>query len=369
MILRFLIFFTVMCTVIFFTHFFLYKSHVNFIDIKDIRIKRGIIIFYVGISTLLILSMFVTRLVSNKFIDILYFMSSLWLGILTCLVLINTTNLLFFGIIKIFDLNINLKNLHFVFLGICLLISIYGVHNYYNIKYNIVEIGIKNLPKKWEDKNIILISDVHIGSFRGKKFISSFVEKINEKNPDIIFILGDLFDGIKLNVDEITDELSKLKANEKIYFIYGNHDNYTDSSDVYNIVTKSGFFILNDTTVLHDGVEIVGINHSNVHNNRIFAKIIVNQNNNPKFLLSHEPIRNVNLLESNEIDLQLAGHTHAGQFFPFTLITKAIYREMNYGLYDFGSFKNFTSSGLGAWGPAFRIFTHSEIVQLKFFKE
>jgi predicted MPP superfamily phosphohydrolase len=314
--------------------------------------------------------MIVTRATTSKIVDILYFISSLWLGILTYLFLFNVLNWGIFGIFKGFNLNINLKFLHLIFLGFVFLVTVYGVYNYYNIKDKVVEIKIKNLPESWEKKRVFLISDIHIGSFRDERFISRIVENLNNKNADIIIICGDLFDGTKIDVEKTSEELSKLHANEKVYFVFGNHDTYTKAEDVYKVLNNSNFYILDNASINHDEVDIVGINYSSMHDEKVFAALKESDTlMKPKILLSHEPIRDLKKLEDFGIDLQLSGHTHGGQFFPFNLITKAMYREMNYDLHDFGSFQSFTSSGLGAWGPPFRIFTNSEIVQLKFVKK
>jgi len=370
MILRFLIVFTLILGLILLAHFFIYKTHIKFIDIQSIVKKRMIVGFYFGMFFLTFFSMFITRITTGKYIDILYFISSLWLGILVYLFIFIVLNWAVYGVFKVLKININFKIIHLIFLGFVFFVTIYGVYNYYNIKDKIVEIKIKNLPDKWEQKRVFLISDIHIGSFRNEQFISKFANNLNNKNADIIFICGDLFDGTKLEVDKISKELSKLHAKEKVYFVFGNHDNYSNVADVYKILNNANFHVLDNASINHDSVNIVGINFANMHDEKVFTALKEHYNINiPKILLSHEPIKDLKKLEDFEIDLQISGHTHGGQFFPFTLITKSIYGKMNYGLHDFGKFKSLTSSGLGAWGPPFRIFTNSEIVQIKFVKE
>lgn len=367
MAIKFLIMFTVMLTVIFLAHYFLYKSHIKFLDIQSMRYKRAIIVFYVGMFVLLFFSMFAVRTWNNKMVDLIYFTSTLWLGILTYLFIFNLVNWLLVYGFKVFHFNANFKIIHLVFLGFTVIVTILGVINYYNIRNTKITVEIENLPKSWENKKVILVSDIHVGSFRNEAFVKNIVTKINNKNADIVIICGDLFDGTKLDVDKISAELSKLHANEKIYFVFGNHDLYSKTEDVYAILNKTNFHILDNASIIHDSVEIVGINHKSLHDASVFSALKSEYKKNyPIIFLSHEPVRNIQQLIDLEIDLQLSGHTHGGQFAPFNFITTSMYGEMNYGLHDFGEFKSFTSSGLGAWGPAFRIFSRSEIVEIKF---
>jgi len=367
MILRFIIFLTIVFSIIFFGHFLIYKTQIKFLDIQNIASKRYLIMFYSLIFGLLFVSMFATRAANNWFVNSMYYVSILWLPILMYLFLFSSATWIIFGISKIINFQINFKILYYVFLSLVVLITIFGMFTYYNIKHEIVTIEIKNLPEKWKHKKVLLISDIHIGNFRDDKFIANFVEILNKQNADIIFICGDLFDGTKLEIENTANQLNKLKANQKIYFVYGNHETFSHQESVDKIIAKTKFIVLNNQIDTIDGVNIMGINHTALHNDSVIKMLAAkNSNNNPTIFLCHEPMKNIDNLKLLNIDLQLSGHTHAGQFFPINLITKAIYGKMNYGYADFGDFKQFTSSGLGVWGPPLRIMSQSEFVDIKF---
>jgi len=367
MIIRFIIFLTVIFSIIFFGHFVVYKTQIKFLEIQNIAIKRYIIIFYVSFFALLFISMFATRMANNWFVNSMYYVAILWLPVLMYLFLFSSATWLIYGIFKIINIQFNFKILYSIFLGLVFLITVYGVFNYYNIRHEKVTIRIKNLPEKWKDKKVLLISDIHIGNFRGEKFIANFVDILNKQNADIIFICGDMFDGTQLEIDKTANELKKLKANQKIYFVYGNHETFSKQESVDKIIAKTNFVVLNNEIDSIDGVNIMGINHTALHNDSVI-KLLHNKNSNgnPTIFLCHEPMKSIENLNYLKVDLQLSGHTHNGQFFPINLITKAIYGKMNYGYADFGTFQQFTSSGLGVWGSPLRIMSQSEFVDIKF---
>jgi predicted MPP superfamily phosphohydrolase len=310
-----------------------------------------------------------TRTAQGSFANGLYYASVLWLPALNYLIIFTLAAWAVLGISLNFSLNMNPKHLQYAVFALTAFTMTWGISNYYNLKHTKIEVPVKNLPETWSKKKILLISDLHIGNYRNEHFVKKSVEKLNAQKPDIIIIAGDLFDGAAFNIQRVEEELSRLEATEAVYFSYGNHEHYSDSTAVAQISKAAGFTVLNNRSLTHHGVNISGIQHQDMRNPAIHAQLkndISEENKNaPTLFICHEPLRDKAALESLGVDLQLSGHTHNGQFFPFNLITRAIYGKMNYGLSDFGSFYSYTSSGMGVWGPAFRCMSRSEFVEIQ----
>jgi hypothetical protein len=105
--------------------------------------------------------------------------------------------------------------------------GIYGVVNARMIRIKRIEIKLLGLPEAWRNKKAVLISDLHLGQINTSKFVRKVISLVNAQNPDIIFIAGDLYDGVKVDTKKIIEPLKKLQSKDGVYFITGNHDGFT----------------------------------------------------------------------------------------------------------------------------------------------
>jgi predicted MPP superfamily phosphohydrolase len=171
-----------------------------------------------------------------------------------------------------------------------------------------------------------------------------------------------------------------LKPLEKItaphYFVYGNHDVMTGKEEVIENMKNVGVIVLQNEIACFGELQIVGLNNMPADTNSfdphaknekesiksIMEKLSIDENR-PAIALHHRPV-GVEYLEKKKIDLLLAGHTHAGQLFPSTLIAKAVF-PYNKGLYKYKDMNIFVSTGIGTAGPPVKIGTDSEIILLK----
>jgi len=212
---------------------------------------------------------------------------------------------------------------------------------------------------------IVAASDIHLGNTIDKKRLKSYVTLINNQQPDIVLLAGDVSDRsmipvIKQNMDE---ELREIKAPLGVFAISGNHEYFAETPTMTaDYLKNAGITYLKDDVALIDNSFYVLGRDDRSNANRKNLDQIVNglDKNKPKILLDHQPFH-LEDAEKNDIDLQISGHTHNGQFFPGNFIVKTMY-ELAYGYLKKGKTHYYVSSGLGLWGPQYRIGTQSEIV-------
>jgi predicted MPP superfamily phosphohydrolase len=219
--------------------------------------------------------------------------------------------------------------------------------------------------KKENSLKIVVVSDVHIGYIINKKKLRQYVDTINTQDADIVFIVGDLCDNViePLIDQKIYEELMDIKSRLGVYMVTGNHEHYGGNKDAkISYFKKCGLIVLEDSVALIDNRFYVAGRKDRTDKNRITTNDLLQglDTSKPIILLDHQPY-NLDASVSAGVDLHLSGHTHDGQFFPITLITKAIY-EVSAGYKLKGNTHIYVTSGLGLWGPPIRLGTKSEFV-------
>ena len=244
----------------------------------------------------------------------------------------------------------------------------YGIYHAQDIQIKKVDIEIPNLPSSWKGKKAIWVSDVHLGQIRSKDFLQRIVTLIQRQNPDIVFIGGDLYDGVKVNEKEIISPLSSLKTPLGVYFITGNHEEFSDNVHFINAVRSVGVQVLNNEKVLVSGMDIIGVDDKDSASRNSFIKLMdsfVLASDTPSILLKHQP-KDIDVAEKSGVSLQISGHTHRAQMWPLGIVPRLVYKGFDYGLRSLGSTQVFTSSGVGTWGPPVRVGSDAEIVEITF---
>ena len=242
-----------------------------------------------------------------------------------------------------------------------------------NYNFNHPEVVTLNLKseKPFQNKEIkiVAVSDIHLGISIDKKNLKRYVELINEQKPDLVLLAGDISDRlmepiIRQNMEE---EFRAIKAPMGVYAINGNHEHYAETSDATaKFLQKAGVIVLRDTVEMVDNrFYIVGRDDLTNPKRKSLSQIINGlDKNKPLILMDHQPYH-LEEAEQNNIDFQISGHTHNGQFFPGNLFVKRMY-ELSYGYLKKGKTHFYVSSGLGLWGPQYRIGTQSELVVINF---
>ena len=192
--------------------------------------------------------------------------------------------------------------------------------------------------------------------------------KILKEEPDAIFIAGDLYDGTAIEAQRAAEPLSKLVAPHGVYFVAGNHEEFGDDSKYLHAIAAAGVRVLNNEKVELDGLQVIGVPYRNATQKRHLASALDQvrlDRARASILLTHAP-DHPEIAEAAGISLQLSGHTHLGQFLPWSWMARRVYRQFVYGLSRIGKMQIFTSSGAGTWGPPVRLGSISEIVMLEF---
>lgn len=356
---------------VFVGHFFIYYSIKKLFGLEenDQRKKQvGTVLFLGAISfaAATVLAHWSQNVVTKNF----YLLAGLWLGLALNLDIVFCLGWILVGAGKILKKKLNLKIIGGLAIIVAVIFSGYGVWSAYSPKVKEITVNIKNLPAVWQGKKAIQISDVHLGHVFGQGFLQEAVDKINLINPEIVFITGDLLDGMDgENLTRNVSPLDNLKAPSGTYFVTGNHETYFGLEKTYNTLATTRVEILNDELVDLDGLQIVGIGFPEGSETKdVEAAVLGIKNFNPEepsIFLYHSPFEAGGAKRAGA-DLMLSGHTHAGQMFPFDILTKIIFRGENYGLHKDGDFTLYASSGLGAWGPTMRTFARPEIVVITF---
>jgi hypothetical protein len=251
---------------------------------------------------------------------------------------------------------------------IAALAGVYGLANAFTIRVRRISVQLPNLPESWRGRVAALVSDLHLGVIQGHCFIQRIVDKVTRSQPDIVFIAGDLYDGTAADVDGLTRHLGALSAPFGAYFVAGNHEQFRDHTEYIDAVKRHGLTVLNNEKVTVDGLQIVGVHYRDSINLDRFRSILREaalDQSRSSILLTHTPDR-VRIAQEEGISLQLSGHTHGGQFFPFTWIASRIHGKFVHGLQRLGNLLIYTSCGVGTWGPPLRLGTAPEIVLIQF---
>lgn len=348
-------------------HYFLYFSIVRFFSIASHSTRAVAFLVLLFLSLNFIAASLLAHFKENLFTKIFYISSGFWLGLLTNLVLAAAAVWLVILLSKTFNLNSSSYFIGGLVFLAAIVYSIYGTWNAFNPKIKNIAVEIKNLPPAWREKTVIQLSDVHLGHVYQADFMEKIVQQINALNPEAVFITGDLFDGMDGDLDSFAKPLNDIRAGKGIYFVTGNHETYLGVSRVFNALAQTKVKVLNNEVVDIDGLKIIGLNYPERGAANKEFDILQSLKNEffgqPNILLFHSPV-NIDQVAQSGVNLQLAGHTHKGQIFPFGFITSLVYKGYDYGLHEMGNYSIYTSSGVGTWGPPMRTGNTPEIVKI-----
>ncbi len=239
-----------------------------------------------------------------------------------------------------------------------------GIINANNTRIVRIEVNSSVLSPLWKGKKIVFSSDTHLGLIRREKFMKKIIDIINNEKPDITFNLGDLIDGPSFPYTKGFAPISELKSPMGDYYVEGNHESY---SQEYNVFKENFPKNLNDITgkkVMINNTQIIGIPYGAMKGaNEINQELeqVKYDKNIPSIILMHDP-KDTSKLADNGVSLVLSGHTHAGQFFPFTLLVKKIAGKYFHGLTYTKDTAEITSSGVGTAMVPIRVDTIPEII-------
>lgn len=236
-----------------------------------------------------------------------------------------------------------------------------------------IKIPIRNVNDKSKIVRIAQISDLHISDQSSKKFIELVVNEVNKLNPEFIVLTGDIGDGEPAHLKDKIDILKILKPRYKTFYIPGNHECYWGVKEWIHAIKEVGATpLINKHEIFDfDGFKIAIAGVPDFWNERFEAseksdpvKAIANCPSDVQFkiLLAHQPQSYKQALVAG-FDMQLSGHTHAGQYLPWSLII-GLFHKFSRGLYKHQNMWVYVNRGTGHWGPALRILASPEITHI-----
>lgn len=226
---------------------------------------------------------------------------------------------------------------------------------------------LERLPQKLEGTTIVQISDLHLSFHTPIQWVQSLVGRVNRECPDIVVITGDIMDRDICRHQWLCAPLMEIRSTYGVFAVTGNHEYYTGMDAFEKWVRQTGIRVLNNESVTAGGgIQIIGIPDDEARRFHLEGPDLKQAWTNinpglPAILLYHRPQKFFEAV-SRGIDLQISGHTHAGQIPPLDLLVKIFFRY-SYGLHRRGNAWIYTTCGTGTWGPPMRLFSRNEIVK------
>jgi hypothetical protein len=245
-------------------------------------------------------------------------------------------------------------------------ISVYGFFEARDIRQEHIEIHSNKIPKDAGKIRVVQISDVHVGVLVREKRLAAILRKVKEAQPDLFVSTGDLVDGQLNSMAEAIAQFRDIRPRFGKFAVTGNHEFYAGIDDAIDFITRSGFILLRGEVATVNGViDIAGVDDPTIRRLGLHGGLsdrqVLSRGGGDRFkiLLKHQP-----LIENGALgafDLQLSGHTHRGQIFPFSLITSRFF-PLHSGNFPMANDALLhVSRGTGTWGPPVRFLSPPEI--------
>jgi predicted MPP superfamily phosphohydrolase len=361
-------FITFFQSVLFLIHFFIYETWM-FRSAGNGAPVSSVLKIVVGVLSV---SFLATSLLAFRFTNAvlraLYRVAAAWLGWLSFFFFASCLSWVTFGMARLVGRDVNFHRIVETLFVAAAVLGFSGLVNAGWTRVRRVTIRLESLPPVWRGRTAALISDLHLGHVRNGRFLKRIVAKTMREKPDVVFVAGDLFDGTAIDAVQAAEPLRDLRAPQGAYFVAGNHEQFGDDSKYLRAIAGAGVRVLENEKVEADGLQIVGVPYKHAthdwHLRSILQQIGLDRNR-ASILLTHAP-DHPHIPAEAGFSLQLSGHTHRGQFFPWTWMVRRMYRQFAYGLSRIGKMQVYTSSGAGTWGPPLRLGSSPEIVLLCF---
>lgn len=240
-----------------------------------------------------------------------------------------------------------------------------------------VTIPLRYLPREFEGFRIVQITDLHVGSTIKKDFVRRVVEQVNKLSPDIVALTGDVADGSVSRLTQDVAPLAEIRSKYGKFFVTGNHEYYSGAEDWMEEMKRLGFTpLMNEHRIIKRGKDSILLAGVPDHNAGRFFKA---HDPDPdmslrgvsadltKILLTHQP-RTVPKAAQAGFELQISGHTHGGQYFPWSLLV-SLGQPYIAGLHKHDNTWIYVSKGTGYWGPPSRLGVRSEISRIRLIRE
>ena len=355
----------------------------------------------------------------NPLVRLYYVLAAVWLGLSSYLLWAAVLCWLTLGLSAVMRLGWARQHIADALFGTAVLAALYGLANAWWLRVNHISVQLPNLPPQWRGRTAALVTDTHLGHIRNGRFIRRVLRRLTSLEPDVVFLAGDVYDGTAADFQKLAQPWKDFIAQRRqssqsnipeivrsirireghgavenrygdaagisggsqastpvmeddpflgVYYILGNHEEFYSHAEYLPPLLQSGVRALNNEKVELDGLQLVGVQYRDAADPESYRQLLRSVEldpNRPSILLLHAPVR-LHIAEEEGISLQLSGHTHGGQFFPYTWIAKRVWGKFIHGLQSIGKLQVFTSYGAGSWGPPMRVGTRPEIVLITF---
>ena len=376
----FIIFFSLVLIIYSAINFYILRRGLSSVPYGS-SLRTWLVVIVILLASSFVAGRFIERVSVNVFSTALIWIGSFWLAFMVYLLLqiilidlLRVLNL-WFGIFPAFITNNPIKAREITAIVVLSITSLVVVIGHINTWFPVVrnfELKVDKTAGKLKELNIVALSDIHLGTTIEKRHLSVLVKKVNLLNPDIILIPGDIIDEdiapvIHNNVGGI---LKEFKSKYGVYAVTGNHEYIGGVSKAKKYLNEHNVKLLNDSVVMIDssfylvGREDLTMKQFTNKTRKELPEIMVDVDKSfPVILLDHQPFK-LNVAVENGVDLQLSGHTHHGQLWPFNYITDMIF-EVSWGYKLKEDTHIYVSSGAGGWGPPIRTVNRPEIISIK----
>src|SRR5713226_3500445 len=365
---RFIGFLAIFQSILFLVHVFLYETWTFSTEGNNLPSTPLLKIVLAALSVSFLAASVLAFRHTNAVLRVFYRIAAVWLGLVSFLFFAAALSWIILGIALVAGWHPDFHRVVEVLFGAALLSGSFGVLNASLTRVRRITVRLENLPEAWRGRKAALISDLHLGHVRNGGFLRRIVARVMRENPDAVFLAGDLYDGTAIDAAKAAEPLRALRAPQGTYFVAGNHEQFGDDSRYLQAVSNAGVRVLHNEKVEADDLQIVGVPYRNASQDEHFQKVLRQigvDRTRASILLTHAPDR-PHIAEREGISLQVSGHTHVGQFYPWTWMARRIYRQFVYGLSRIGKMLVYTSSGAGTWGPPLRLGSSPEIVLFQF---
>ncbi len=350
-----------------------------------LKLKRG---FALGLPAYLILAMFMILMVVAPIVVRiserhgyetlargLAYIGFTWMGLIFIFISVS----FFFDIYRLLhflakmltrspleDFTLSLRNFCTIAILVSFAVVIYGYFEALHIRTEHVTVKTCKIPEKIGRFRVVQISDVHLGLIVGESRLKRILRQVRDARPDILVSTGDLVDGQMDDLEMLTDMFQKISATYGKFAVTGNHEFYAGIDRALAFTEKAGFTVLRgEGLTVSNFLNVAGVDDPARKrygpDREASEKALLEKMPREKFtlFLKHQPVISSESL--GMFDLQLSGHTHKGQIFPFNLVTKIFYR-MHTGLSKVdGNALLYVSRGSGTWGPPVRFLSPPEV--------
>ena len=230
------------------------------------------------------------------------------------------------------------------------------------------EVRLPGLSRDLDGTVIVSMCDLHLGALLGGKWMSKRVAQVQAQRPDIIFLVGDIFEGHGRSIDELIPVMRGLSAPLGVWAVTGNHEFYGGVDVFTKLMDRSGFHLLRDQWAeVAPGLVVAGVDDLTTRHRQGFtgehiSKALEGRPSGATILLSHTPWQ-METAAREGVGLMLSGHTHGGQVWPFGYVVRIFYPLIE-GRHDVSGMTVIVSRGTGTWGSRMRLWRRGEIIRM-----